>query len=82
MKTVQEVLIKEPGNYSLPLILIDPNGRVTKYKSIQHYLNLYAKFDGEPQGFQIEYKNGCVQLDLTGEESFVIIFYKFPDITC
>lgn len=78
MTKVRDILIREPGNYELPLVMVDVNsGRTHRLESVNKFLS--GHFD---QGHDLDYICGSVQLDLTGDESFVLIFYKFPDITC
>lgn len=77
MAKVRDILVKEPENFDLPLLLIDVNGHVSRFNSVLKYLEGHGI-----QGFDIDYVYGSVQLDLNGEDSFIVIYYKFPGISC
>lgn len=69
--TVKEMLIKDSENYQLPIILVSPSGMINRYKSVNKFLSINNEL------CNMKYVNACVQLDLNGEDSFVVVFYSF-----
>lgn len=66
---VKDFLIAHPENNDLPLILIDQAGIVRKFDSCLSYLSR-DRLTGK-------YINGCAQLDLDGESTFIIVYCTF-----